>query len=151
MTNSPASYDGSEMKILAFLIFLPTMVSCAAPGHQAVDGPLKAPSGAAPTAVAALDAGNSLFEAGQWEQAHAQYEVAVTAEPMLAEAHYDLALALDRLGRKNEAVAHYRRAANLAPGNRVIWNAPPFRRVDTEVGKSRSEKRKPRLDPPGTY
>jgi Flp pilus assembly protein TadD len=139
------------MTVLAFLMSLLITVGCAKSSHTAVDLPLKAPSGASSTAAAAVDAGNSLFAAGQWEQAKAQYELAVTADPLLAEAHYDLALALDRMDKKNEALTHYRKAADLAPGNHVIWNAPPFRRIDTDVGKSRSEKRKPRLDPPGMY
>ena len=138
-------------KVSAFLILLFAMVSCTTPGKKTTDQPLKAPSGAPRSATAALDTGNALFEANQWEQARAQYELALTADPTMAEAHYDLALALDRLGRNNEALTHYRKAADLAPGNRVIWNAPPFRQVDAEVGQSRQDKRKPRLDPPGTY
>jgi Tfp pilus assembly protein PilF len=139
-------------KISVLLILLFSTVSCTIPGpKKAMDLPLKAPAGAPHSATAALDSGNALFEAGQWEQARAQYELALNADPTMAEAHYDLALALDRLGRNNEAMAHYRKAADLAPGNRAIWNAPPFRQVDAEVGKSGRDKRMPRLDPPGTY
>lgn len=53
-------------------------------------------------------------------------------DPSLAEAHYNLALALDQMGEKAEARKHYVAAANLAPGNRVIWNAPPLRKFDRE-------------------
>jgi len=116
-----------------------------------MDLPLKAPTGTPPGAAAAVDAGNSLFEAGQWEQAKGQYETALTAHSTLAEAHYDLALVLDQLGRKAEAMAHYKEAANLAPGNRVIWNAPPFRKYDAEVGKSLYDKRLPHPDPQRPY
>jgi Tfp pilus assembly protein PilF len=136
---------------LALLILFLTIQSCARPGHETVDLPLRTPAGTSPTAAAAVDAGNSLFEAGRWQQAQAQYELALTADQMLAEAHYDLALVLDRLGKKREATAHYKDAANLAPGNHVIWNAPPFRKVDAEVGKSRLEKRLPRVDPQRPY
>jgi Tfp pilus assembly protein PilF len=139
----------TKASLLVTLFF--AAVSCTALGKKAMDLPLKAPAGTPRSAINALDTGNALFEAGQWEQARGQYELAVTADPTMAEAHYDLALALNRLGRNNEAMTHYRKAADLAPGNRVIWNAPPFRQVDTEVGKSRREKRMPRLDPPGTY
>jgi Flp pilus assembly protein TadD len=139
------------MKASALLILLFAEMSCTGSGQKAKDLPLAAPAGASSSVTDSLTKGNTLFEAGQWEQARAQYELALTADATVAEAHYDLALTLDRLGRNNEAMTHYRKAADLAPGNRVIWNAPPFRQVDTEVGKSRSEKRKPRLDPPGTY
>jgi Tfp pilus assembly protein PilF len=138
-------------KLSALLIFFFATVGCTTPGKKTMDQPLKAPVGVPHAVTAAVDTGNALFETGQWEQARAQYEIALAADPTTAEAHYDLALVLDRLGRNNEALAHYRKAADLAPGNRVIWNAPPFRRVDAEVGKSRQDKRKPRLDPPGTY
>ena len=116
-----------------------------------MDLPLKAPTGTPAIAAAAVDAGNSLFGTGQWEQAKAQYESALTADPTLAEGHYDLALVLDRLGRKAEAIAHYKEAANLAPGNPMIWNAPPFRKYDAEVGKSILDKRLPHPDPQRPY
>jgi tetratricopeptide (TPR) repeat protein len=80
-----------------------------------MDRPLKAPTGTPPGAAAAVDAGNSLFEAGQWEQAKGQYESALIAHSTLAEAHYDLALVLDQLGRKAEAMAHYKRGGKPGP------------------------------------
>lgn len=97
---------------------------------------LQAPSGAPAAAVTAVEEGNKLFAQGQWEPAKAQYEAAIKVQPELAEAHYDLALTLDRLGNKKEATAHYKEAANLAPGNQVIWNAPPFRKYGNQVEKS---------------
>ncbi len=141
----------SMMKTLAFLVLFLGMTSCAAPEQKATDLPLKAPIGTPPLAAAAVEAGNALFEAGQWEQATAHYETARTIQPSLAEAHYDLALALDRLGRESEAVAHYKEAATLAPGNRVIWNARPFRKYDAEVRKSLYDKRIPHPDPQRPY
>ena len=133
-----------------FLMLFLAMVSCTAPDRQAMDVPLKAPAGTPPPAVAAMDAGHSLFSAGQWDQAQAQYEHALTADPTLAEAHYDLALVLDRLGKEREAL-HYKEAANLAPGNRTIWNARPFRKVDADVGNSLFEKRVLHPDPQRPY
>lgn len=97
---------------------------------------LKAPAGTPAAAVAAVEEGNRLFALGQWEQAKAQYEAAVKVQPELAEAHYDLGLTLERLGNKKESTVHYKEAANLAPGNQVIWNAPPFRKHGNQVEKS---------------
>ena len=114
--------------------------------QKTADLPLKAPAGAPGAAAAAVDTGNSFFGDGQWGQARAQYETAMTIAPTLAEAHYDLALALDRLGKQAEALAHYKEAANLAPGNRLIWNARPFRPVQAEVGKGLLDKRIPHPD-----
>jgi Flp pilus assembly protein TadD len=65
--------------------------------QEAADLPLKAPAGT--PGAAAVDTGNAFFRDGKWGQARAQYETALTIAPTLAEAHYDLALALDRLGK----------------------------------------------------
>ena len=51
----------------------------------------------------------------------------IAAEPTLAEAHYNLAATLHRAGNIAEAKKHYMEAASLAPGNKVIWDAPPLR------------------------
>ena len=102
---------------------------------------LNAPTGSVPEAMKAVAEGNQLFATGRWEQAKAQYETAVRIQPTLAEAHYNLALTLDRLGDREHAKPHYMEAANLAPGNQVIWNSPVLRRygdvkVEKNVGSS---------------
>jgi len=89
---------------------------------------LRAPAGTAPEAVTLMEEGNRLFAAGQWEPSKQRYEAAIKAQPPLAEAHYNLALALERLGDQASARSHYIEAANLAPGHKVIWNSPPLRR-----------------------
>jgi tetratricopeptide (TPR) repeat protein len=58
-------------------------------------------------------------------------------------AHYNLAVCLDRLGEKAEAKKHYVTAANLAPGNKVIWDSPPLR----EIGLNYNIRQKSYLDP----
>jgi Flp pilus assembly protein TadD len=71
--------------------------------------------------------GNKLFAARKWEAAKEQYEAAIKAQPSLAEAHYNLAMVIEVLGDEATARKHYVEAANLAPGHKVIWDAPPFR------------------------
>ncbi len=88
---------------------------------------LPAPPGTPPPALHAMEEGNRLFEAGDWASAKAQYEAAVAAHPTLAEAHYNLALSLEKLGNPRLARKHYLQAANFAPGHKVIWNSPPLR------------------------
>jgi tetratricopeptide (TPR) repeat protein len=98
------------------------------------DPTLQAPAGTAPSVVAAVEEGNRLYRQRKWEAARAQYEAAIKAQPTLAEAHYNLALVLEILEGDAKARPHYIEAANLAPGNQVIWNSPPLRRhgdVDT--------------------
>jgi Tfp pilus assembly protein PilF len=75
-----------------------------------------------------LTEGNRLFREGRWEAARQQFQAAVQEQPDLAEAHYNLALAMDHLGDRDGAKPHFIKAANLAPGNKVIWNSPPLRR-----------------------
>ena len=89
--------------------------------------PLAAPPGTAPNARAAISQGNLHFATGQLAEAQQEFEAAVAAQPELAEAHYNLALTLDMQGMVERAREHYLRAANLAPGNKVIWNSPPLR------------------------
>lgn len=71
--------------------------------------------------------GSRLFREGQWEAARQQFQSAVELQADLAEAHYNLALSMDRMGDQAGAKKHYIEAANLAPGHKVIWNSPPLR------------------------
>jgi Flp pilus assembly protein TadD len=88
---------------------------------------LQAPAGVSPAVAAQLDRGNALYADQKWAEAEQVYRQTIAAEPTLAEAHYNLATALYRAGNKVEAKKHYMEAANLAPGNKVIWDAPPLR------------------------
>ncbi len=98
---------------------------------------LHPPGGATPEAAASMQQGNQAFAAGQWADAKAHYEHVIQVQPKLAEAHYNLALTLDRLGNQPEADDHYTQAANLAPGHSVIWNSRKFRRYgDVTVEKN---------------
>ena len=99
--------------------------ACAMAAHE--ERTLRAPAGALPAAVTAMEEGNKLFAARQWEPAKAQYEAAIKAQPSLAEAHYNLAMVIEMLGDEATARRHYVEAANLAPGHKIIWDAPPFR------------------------
>ncbi|MCG3777552.1 MAG: hypothetical protein JW388_0246 [Nitrospira sp.] len=88
---------------------------------------LPAPAGTSSTVVMQLERGNALFAAQKWAEAEAAYRQTIAAAPTVAEAHYNLATVLYRAGRTVEANTHYTEAANLAPGNKVIWDAPTFR------------------------
>jgi len=88
---------------------------------------LQAPAGVSPAVAEQLDRGNALYADQKWAEAEQVYRQIIAAEPTLAEAHYNLGTALYRAGNKVEAKKHYMEAANLAPGNRVIWDAPPLR------------------------
>lgn len=88
---------------------------------------LPAPSGTKPEAATQVEKGNALFASKDFSGAEQAFRQAIVVDAGLPEAHYNLALALERTGRKDEAKKHYIEAANLAPGNKVIWDSPPLR------------------------
>lgn len=121
------------MKPLVWMVMvIVTMIGCAGP-RKAELRPLHAPSGTAEAVSRQLDQGNQLLLKQDWAGARDAYLATIHAEETLAEAHYNLALALEKLGEKAEARKHYVAAANLAPGNKVIWDAPPLRKYDSEL------------------
>jgi Tfp pilus assembly protein PilF len=101
--------------------------ACAGGGNRSLETALSAPPNAAPAAAATNEEGIKLFYARQWEAAKAKFEEAIKTQPTLAEAHYNLGLVYDVLRNGKEAYRHFVEAANLAPGNKIIWSSPAFR------------------------
>lgn len=131
------------MKVSLIVLLLTLVIGgCAAAAKPKAEPErtLRPPAGTAPAAVAAMEEGNRLFAAHQWEPAKAQYETAIKTQPSLAEAHYNLALALDMLKDQVGARKHYIEAANLAPGHKVIWDAPPFQKHGDVQGLTSKDK-----------
>lgn len=112
------------------------VVGCASQ-QKAEVRPLHAAAGTSAVVSQQLEQGNQLFAQQDWAGAQQVYLATIQADQTLAEAHYNLALTLERLGEKAEARKHYVAAANLAPGNKVIWDAPPLRKYDRELGLDR--------------
>ncbi len=90
---------------------------------------LPAPAGTNATAARHNDEGVRTYQQSQYERAKQQFEAAVAASPELAEAHYNLGMVLYRPGALREGDAHFIEAANLAPGDKVIWSSPPLKSV----------------------
>jgi tetratricopeptide (TPR) repeat protein len=67
------------------------------------------------------------YQSGRYPQAKTAFESALTAAPNSGEAHYNLGLVLFALGETEQAREHFIEAANLAPGNKVIWDSPALR------------------------
>lgn len=116
--------------LLTILLFL-LVAGCATPSTPKVEQTLSPPAKADPVAAQALLEGNKLFAEHQWTAAKRKFTAAIQAQPTLAEAHYNLALTLEQQGIFLESRAHYKKAADLAPGHPVILNAPPFRHYGT--------------------
>ncbi|OGW65993.1 MAG: hypothetical protein A3H49_01040 [Nitrospirae bacterium RIFCSPLOWO2_02_FULL_62_14] len=109
------------------------LAGCAAGGKDTLETALSAPPKAVPAAAAANEEGITLFYARQWDAAKVKFEAAIQAQPTLAEAHYNLGLVYDALRNDREARKHFIQAANLAPGNKVIWSSPALREVEVDV------------------
>ena len=97
---------------------------------------LPTPAGMNAAAARHHDEGVQAYQQQQWESAKQHFEAAVASSPEFAEAHYNLGMVLYRLKAMQEGDVHFIKAANLAPGNKVIWDAPPLKGVkvpDKEV------------------
>lgn len=85
-------------------------------GKDAV--PLKAAAGS--KAESHITAGIEHYGKGHWDVAKKHFSEAEKADPQSAEAHYDLALALDKSGDHKGAVEHFQRAQTLGKDNMEI-------------------------------
>jgi Tfp pilus assembly protein PilF len=80
--------------------------------------PLKAAAGS--KAENHIAAGIEHYGQGHWDVAKKHFSEAEKADPQSAEAHYDLALALDKSGDHKSAVEHFQRAQTLGKDNMEI-------------------------------
>jgi len=134
------------MRILYLVAFSVLTLSCATQSNKAGNVLPPAP-GAQPAAASQIEKGNSLFTSRDFAGAAEAFRQALAVDATSAEAHYNLALTLDRTGQQSEARKHYMEAANLAPGNKVIWDSPPLR--EQTKGFNYNVDKKSYLDPSG--
>jgi Tfp pilus assembly protein PilF len=71
--------------------------------------------------------GTEAYQNKQFTEARTHFQQAVAGAPNSAEAHYNLGLALFALGENDQAREQFIEAANLAPGDKVIWDSPALR------------------------
>ncbi len=60
------------------------------------------------------------YEQGHWDVSEVHFRKSIELDPGLAVGHFNLALALDKLGKHGEATEHFKQAAGLAPNNAQI-------------------------------
>lgn len=114
------------MRKVLSIVLIAMVVGCSSQSTKARNV-LPAPNGTKPAVATQLEKGNALFASRDLTGAEQAFRETISADPTLAEAHYNLAVTLDRAGNLAEAKKHYIEAANLAPGNKIIWDSPPLR------------------------
>ncbi|HWF60395.1 MAG TPA: tetratricopeptide repeat protein [Nitrospira sp.] len=83
--------------------------------------------------------GTQAYQAKQFEEAKRYFEQAVAAEPQSGQAHYNYALALNALGDSEVARQHFIAAADLAPGDKVIWDSPALSPYGNPENKNKAK------------
>jgi Tfp pilus assembly protein PilF len=131
---------GGAMKYLSILGAVFMLVGAAAcfksKGKPLV--PLALESGVKPQVVTLTEQGTQAYQAKQFDDAKNYFSQAVAAAPQSGPAHYNYALALNAMGDTEQARQQFMEAANLAPGDKVIWDSPalsPYGNVESPKKK----------------
>lgn len=66
------------------------------------------------------DEGVSHLVQKHWDTAAGFFKEAIAVDPSFAEAHFNLALCLDKTGKHGDATQHFKKAKQLASGNSKI-------------------------------
>ena len=131
---------GGAMKYLSMfgvILLLAGAVACSkSKGKPLV--PLALESGVKPQAVTLTEQGTQAYQTKQFDEAKNYYSQAVAAAPESGPAHYNYALALHAMGDREQARNQFMEAANLAPGDKVIWDSPAL----SPFGNPESPKKK---------
>lgn len=93
----------------------------------ATNQPLFAPPSSHATAAQHNSEGIAHYEMGHWSIAKDHFLSAIESDAKLAESHFNLALALDKLNLRSEATTHFKQAAELAPANSAIVESSAYR------------------------
>jgi tetratricopeptide (TPR) repeat protein len=108
--------------------------------------PLTLEPGVKPQAVTLTEQGTQAYQAKQFDDAKNYFSKAVAEAPQSGPAHYNYALTLNVLGDAEQARQQFMEAANLAPGDKVIWDSPALR----PYGNPEAPKKKQPLGMPST-
>ena len=107
--------------------------------------PLTLESGVKPQAVVLTEQGTQAYQSRQFDDAKNYFSQAIATAPQSGPAHYNYALALHALGDTEQARQQFMEAANLAPGDKVIWDSPAL----SPYGNVEAPKKKQPVLPPG--
>jgi Flp pilus assembly protein TadD len=118
-----SEHNRTYLVVLLVPLVLMSMVACSKSKPKPLV-PLALESGVKPQAVALTEQGTQAYQGKHFEEAKTYFSQAVTAAPQSGPAHYNYALALYSLGDTEQARQHFLEAANLAPGDKTIWDSP---------------------------
>ena len=136
------------MRVALCIVFFVMAVSLPACTHSKPQPlvPLELAYGVKADAIALNNQGMQAYLAGQVAEAKNFFGQAIKAAPDSGQAHYNYALALNALGQTDQARLEFIEAANLAPGDKVIWDSPALR----PFGSPQAQKGPAREHPYGT-
>ena len=126
----------SAMKYLSLLgvvLLLLGSVACAKAKAKPLV-PLALESGVKPQAVSLTEQGTQAYQSRQFDESKKYFSQAMDLAPQSGPAHYNYALALNALGDTEQARQQFLEAANLAPGDKVIWDSPALRPFGSPEG-----------------
>jgi tetratricopeptide (TPR) repeat protein len=129
-----------HLAILVATLLLLGMTACSSKRKPLVPLAL-ADGGAKPQAIMLTQQGTQAYQAKQFEDAKNYFEQAVVAAPESGQAHYNYGLALNALGDAEVARQHFLEAANLAPGDKTIWDSPALAPYGNPDSKNRTKDR----------
>ncbi len=128
-----------RLALLSIVLVLVGMTACSQKRKPlvplALDGEVKS------QATALTEQGTQAYQGKQFEEAKQYFEQAVAAAPQSGQAHYNYALALNALGDTELARQHFIAAADLAPGDKVIWDSPALSPYGNPESKNKAKMR----------
>ena len=130
------SLNMHRFHVLLFVMAASVIGGCAS-APKSTQAVLPAPAGTSAAAASHNDEGVHAYQQQQWATAKEHFEAAIKVAADLAEAHYNLGMTFYRLGNLREGDTHFIKAANLAPGDKIIWNSPPLAGVPVPEKESK--------------
>ncbi len=128
-----------QVVILGIALVLVGMTACSQKRKPLV--PLALDGGVQPQATTLTEQGTQAYQAQQYDEAKRYFEQAVAEAPQSGPAHYNYALALNALGDSEVARQHFLQAADLSPGDKIIWDSPALSPYGNPESKNRTKER----------
>ncbi len=131
------------LPMLGVILVLAASVSCSWTSKPKPLVPLALESGVNPQVMTLTEQGTLAYHAKQFDEAKQYFSKAVAEVPQSGPARYNYALALYALGNTEEARQQFMEAANLAPGDQVIWDSPALRPYGDPESPKKNQPRGP--------